>query len=159
MYDLYFLKRVQCERWIRSLAQILHLTSSRQWILLLYILVLSHPFENACGGPESINPFLNYTIYIFKDIDLNLTQCNLNFKNEYTLKESPRLEVKRPFLFVGLYSLMCIGSAFSPLMYHASCAAGIELWETHVTLTLSPILYLGWPPIISGPWSGKSITL
>ena len=53
---------------------------------------------------------------------------------------------------------MCIGSAFSPLMYHASCAAGIELWETHVTLTLSPILYLGWPPIISGPWSGKSIT-
>ena len=56
-YDLYFLKRVQCERWILSLAQILHLTSSRQWILLLYILVLSRPFENAYGGPKIKNPF------------------------------------------------------------------------------------------------------
>ena len=69
----------------------------------------------------------------------------------YTLKESPSLEVKRPLLVKGSYVLICTGSAFSPLIYHCSCAAGIELWETQVTFTRSPILYLGRPPIISGP--------
>ena len=49
-----------------------------------------------------------------------------------------------------------MGSAFSPLMYQDNLAAGKLFREIQVTLTVSPILYRGWPPRISGPSSGKS---
>ena len=41
-------------------------------------------------------------------------------------------------------------------MYHESLAAGRLFREMQVTLTLSPMLYRGWPPWISGPSSGRS---
>ena len=47
-------------------------------------------------------------------------------------------------------------SAISPLMYHRNLAAGLERREVQLTSTLSPMWYLGKPPVIMGPSSGRS---
>ena len=49
------------------------------------------------------------------------------------------------------------GSACSPLMYHLSLAAGFDLLDVQLTSTLSPMWYLGKPPVIMGPSSGRSV--
>ena len=41
-------------------------------------------------------------------------------------------------------------------MYHRNLAAGLERREVQLTSTLSPMWYLGKPPVIMGPSSGRS---
>ena len=48
------------------------------------------------------------------------------------------------------------GSACSPFMYHFNFAAGLLFLEVQLTSTLSPMWYLGKPPVMTGPSSGKS---
>ena len=47
--------------------------------------------------------------------------------------------------------------ASSPLIYQLSLAAGTELEEVQLADRISPVLYLGWLPLIIGPSSGKSV--
>ena len=44
----------------------------------------------------------------------------------------------------------------SPLMSHLISAAGFELADVQLTSTLSPSEYLSLPPVINGPFFGKT---
>ena len=72
---------------------------------------------------------------------------------------SPRVEENCPFLlFVVGYGISITSVASSPLIYQFSLAAGTELEEVQLAERISPVLYLGWLPLIIGPSSGRSIS-
>ncbi len=76
----------------------------------------------------------------------------------FTLNSNPSVDVSRPSRPVMIESCTrsesC--SAGSPLMNQFSRVAGLERPDVQFTFTVSPIWYLGRPPVIRGPSSGKT---
>ena len=55
------------------------------------------------------------------------------------------------------YSTRCFSGATWPLMYQLRLAEGKELKEEQLATRVSPGLYIGCVPVITGPSSGRSV--
>ena len=54
------------------------------------------------------------------------------------------------------YSTRCFSGATRPLMYQLRLAEGKELKEEQLATKVSPGLYIGCVPVMTGPSSGRS---
>ena len=77
---------------------------------------------------------------------------NINF-----IYLSPNVDVVKSLLCVSTWYLVSnLWGATCPLIYQLRVAAGKELKEVQLAVRMSPLLYMGWVPLITGPSSGKS---